>query len=104
MHVLVYMTATSQEEARTISAALVDRRLAACVNILGDIQSLFHWNGSVQNETETAFIAKTTQERLDELTETVRQLHSYDEPCVVAVPMVGGSATFLNWITTETAR
>ncbi len=103
MAVLVYMTASSTDEARTIGDALIEQRLAACVNILGPIQALFRWNGAVQNETETVFLAKTTEERLEALTEEVKRLHSYEVPCIVALPIVGGSADFLEWITTETS-
>lgn len=102
MALLVYMTAASPEEARTIGDALVTGRLAACVNILGPVQSLFRWKGQVQSETETAFIAKTTQERLDGLTAEVRRLHSYEVPCIIALPILGGDTAFLDWIASET--
>ncbi|GFM37619.1 divalent-cation tolerance protein CutA [Desulfovibrio psychrotolerans] len=102
MALLVYMTAASPEEARTIGDALVAGRFAACVNILGPVQSLFRWKGAVQSETETAFIAKTTQERLDGLTAEVRRLHSYEVPCIIALPILGGDAAFLDWIVSET--
>lgn len=102
--VIVYMTAGSKDEAERIAALLVDRRLAACVNVLGEIDSIFHWSGAVQRETETAFIAKTTSGRLDELTEAVKEAHSYDEPCVVAYELIGGSRSFLDWIEDQTRK
>ncbi|WP_126378366.1 divalent-cation tolerance protein CutA [Desulfovibrio ferrophilus] len=100
--VVVYMTAVDADEAGRIGRELVTRRLAACVNILGPIRSLYWWDGKVQDEGEIAFIAKTWEDRLDELTRTVRELHSYDEPCVVAVPVTGGSPSFIDWIRGET--
>ncbi len=99
---LVYVTASDQEEAEAIAATAVGARLAACANILGGIQSVFFWNGEVQRADETALILKTTRDRLDALTECIQELHAYDEPCIVALPIVGGSASFLAWIVDET--
>jgi periplasmic divalent cation tolerance protein len=101
---IVYMTAGSREEAEKIGASLIEKRLAACVNVLGEIDSMFHWKGEVQKETEVAFIAKTQASRLDELTAAVNEIHSYDEPCIVAYELVGGSRSFLEWIESETSR
>ncbi len=100
---LVYMTAGSEEEALAIGKALVEARLAACVNILGPIRSLYWWDGKVQDDGEIAFLAKTEEDRLAVLTETVRALHSYDTPCIITLPITGGDAGFLSWIT-ETTR
>jgi periplasmic divalent cation tolerance protein len=102
--VIVYMTAGSREEAERIASELIEKRLAACVNIFGEISSMFYWDNAVQKETEVAFIAKTAANRLEELTATVMDIHSYDEPCVVAYELVGGSRSFLQWIEDETKR
>lgn len=104
MAVIVYMTASSTLEAQSIGAALVEKRLAACVNILGPIDSMFRWDGAVQSETEIAFIAKTTEQHLDDLIHQVTQLHSYDTPCIVALPITSGSTAFLEWIKKETGK
>ena len=104
MAVLVYMTAPSPEEAERIGRALVEQRLAACVNVLGSIRSIYHWAGDIQAETETAFIAKTTDALVPALTEAVLQLHPYEVPCVVALPITGGSAAFLGWIDDVTRK
>lgn len=101
---IVYMTAGSREEAERLGAMLIEKRLAACVNVLGEVSSMFHWDGAVQKETEVAFIAKTSAARLEELTAEVMAAHSYDEPAVVAYELVGGSRSFLDWIEDETAR
>ncbi|BFR49225.1 divalent-cation tolerance protein CutA [Nitratidesulfovibrio sp. HK-II] len=104
MAVLVYMTAPNPEEAERIGRALVEQRLAACVNVLGSIRSIYHWAGDIQTETETAFIAKTTDALVPALTEAVLQLHPYEVPCVVALPITGGSAAFLGWIDDVTRK
>ena len=99
----VYMTAGSVDEARSIGAALVGDRLAACVNILEGMRSLYWWDGAVQEDHEAVLIAKTTQGQLDALVERVTALHSYDCPCIVALPMIGGHPDFLTWIAAETS-
>lgn len=101
---LVYMTAGSVEEARAIGASLVERRLAACVNILPGMLSQYRWEGSVQTDEETVLIAKTRSELVDALTRHVQEIHSYDCPCVVALPIRGGNPAFLQWIADETAE
>ena len=100
----VYMTAGSVDEARNIGRALVEERLAACINIIDGMRSLYWWEGTVQEDGETVLIAKTTEARLDMLIEQVKALHSYDCPCIVALPMVGGHADFLAWIADETSK
>ena len=102
-HILVYMTAANRAEARRIGAALVEKRLVACVNLGGPIESLYWWKGKLERGRETALIAKTRAALLPALTTEVRRLHSYENPCVVAFELVGGSAPFLKWITAETA-
>jgi len=99
---MVYVTAASNEEANAIGDALVLERLAACANILGAVEAKFFWQGATQNAQETALILKTATDRLDALTERVKALHSYDEPCVVALPIIGGSKSFTDWIEAET--
>ena len=100
---LVYVTAPNPEEARAIAKAVVEERLAACANVLGAVESCFFWDGAAQSETETALLLKTTTGRLEALTARVSALHSYDEPCVIALPIIGGSRSFIDWIAAETA-
>lgn len=100
-HCIVYMTAGDQDEAMRIGRALVDERLAACVNLLGEITSIYRWEGAVQQDGEVAFIAKTTDDKVPALSQRVAELHSYETPCVVAVPITGGATPFLSWIATE---
>ena len=97
----IYMTAGSRDEARKISKALVVSRLAACVNILDNINSFYMWEGKVQDETEVVMIAKTTAARVPQLVEKVKSLHSYDCPCIVSIPVSDGNRDFLDWIAEE---
>lgn len=100
---LVYMTMKDRQEAERIATVLVETRLVACVNILGGCESLFWWNGAVQQESEVVMVAKTTRACLEGCVEQVKKLHSYDVPCVVAMPLAGGNPEFLSWIQTVTA-
>jgi periplasmic divalent cation tolerance protein len=99
---LIYMTAGSAEEARRIGKALVEARLAACVNLIEGMKSMYWWEGAVQEDAEVVMIAKTRAALVEPLTAKVRGLHSYDCPCVVAVPIAGGNPAFLEWIAKET--
>jgi periplasmic divalent cation tolerance protein len=101
---LVYMTAANRREAEKIGQALVEERLAACVNILGPIRSMYWWEGKVQKGQEVAFIAKTPKTQVKRLIARVKALHSYECPCVVAVPIEEGFPGFLKWIEAETRK
>ena len=94
----VYITAGSKDEARSIGKALVEGKLAACVNIIDPMHSIYMWEGELQEETEVVMIAKTTDRQVEELIETVKSLHSYDCPCVLAMPVSTGNPHFLDWI------
>lgn len=94
----VYMTTDSPEEARRIGEVLVKDRLAACVNMIDNMRSLYVWEGELQDDRETVMIAKTTDACLPKLVETVKRLHSYDCPCIVALPVQGGSHDFIDWV------
>ena len=98
---VVLMTAGSQEEAEKIANALVNEMLAACVNVLPGVTSVYRWEGQVQRDQEWLLIAKTTHQVLDALVRRVRALHSYDLPEVVALPVVGGNQAYLRWIDGE---
>lgn len=94
----VYMTAKDREEAMLIGGKLVESKLAACVNIFGSIDAVFMWEGKVEKGTEVAFIAKTTADRVPELVETVKSLHSYEVPCIISLPISNGNPDFIAWI------
>lgn len=97
-YVLLYMTAPSEDEAMRIAEALATEHLAACANVLAPMASVFLWEGETQRETEWPVIAKTRRDLITDVVTRVRDLHSYETPCVVAVPVVGGDSDFLSWI------
>lgn len=100
---LVYITTETPAEARAIGAALVEERLAACVNIIEGMTSIFRWEGKIQQGSETVLIAKTRRELVEPLTARVKEMHGYSCPCVVALPILGGNPDFLRWIEEETS-
>lgn len=100
---LVYMTMENRDQAREIGRVLVRERLAACVNIIDQMNSIYWWEGKVQEENETVMIAKTRAALVPELTERVKKLHSYDVPCVVSMQLLEGNQDFLDWIERETS-
>ena len=97
----VYITAGQMEEARRIGRTLVEKRLAACVNLVDKIHSIYWWEGEIQEDSEVVLIAKTKATLLPQLVQQVKALHSYECPCVVALPILDGNADYLNWIRTE---
>jgi periplasmic divalent cation tolerance protein len=99
---LVYITAGDKDEARRIGQELVESRLAACVNIVDGMNSMYWWQGELQDETEAVLIAKTKESLVPELIERVKSMHSYDCPCVVSLPILDGNADFLKWVEDET--
>ncbi len=94
----VSITAGSEQEAEQISAAVVERRLAACVQVVGPIASRYRWQGEVEESQEWLCLAKTEAGRYPQLEATIRELHSYDEPEIIATPIVAGSQGYLDWI------
>lgn len=95
---IVLVTAPNSEEASRIADALVGGRLAACVNIVGGIESVYRWEGKVARDSEVLMIIKTTDDRYAELEAQVRALHSYTTPEVIAVRIERGSESYLNWL------
>lgn len=94
----VYITTGSLEEAESIGKALVQSKLAACVNIIDGMQSMYYWENALQTDTETVLIAKTTRAIFPELMEKVKKLHSYDCPCIISFTISEGNPPFLQWI------
>ncbi len=100
--VSVYVTAGNTDEAINIARTLIHERLAACANILGEITSVYRWEDAVHEDPETAIILKSRRDLVGPLTERIKELHSYDCPCVTALDITGGNPEFLAWIETET--
>jgi periplasmic divalent cation tolerance protein len=95
---LVYMTTADAAEARAIGKHLVQAKLAACVNILDSMNSMYVWKGEFQDDQETVMIAKTTEDRIPALLAAVKERHSYECPCIVTIPISDGNPDFLTWI------
>jgi periplasmic divalent cation tolerance protein len=96
--VLVLTTAGSESEARKIAHALVERRLAACVNVIPRIQSVYRWQGKVEHAVEYLLLIKTVKSREEEVRAAIRELHSYELPECIAIPIESGSAEYLKWL------
>ena len=99
----VYITAKDRQQARAIGKTIVTEKLAACVNIIDGMNSIYFWEGKLCDDTEAVLIAKTRDTMLDRLTKRVKELHSYSVPCIVALPIVGGNREYLGWLRNETA-
>lgn len=95
---VVLTTAGSQEEAQKIAHALVERKLAACVNIVPRIESIYRWQGKVESATEWLLIVKTTAEAFPSVRDAIKELHSYDLPECVVLEIADGSEAYLGWI------
>lgn len=99
---IVFATASSNEEASRIAGSLVEERLAACVNIVSSIESVYRWQGEVTRDKETLMIIKTTGERYAELERRIKELHSYTTPEVIALKIERGSKAYLDWLREST--
>lgn len=96
---LFYVTCADTAEAERIASALLERGLIACANILPQMLSLYHWQGELCRSEECVLLLKSTAAHSDAIIAAVQELHSYDTPCVLALPIEAGSADFLQWIT-----
>jgi periplasmic divalent cation tolerance protein len=95
---LILSTASSREEAKTIASELVSRRLAACVNILGPVASVYHWQGEVEHSEEFLLLIKSTEAQLHSIQAAVRELHSYKVPELISFTVESGLESYLSWI------
>lgn len=99
---LIYITAADAAEAKALGRALVEARLVACANVLPGITPIYRWKGQIEEGEEVALIAKTRSELVDRVVELISARHSYECPCVIAVPIAAGNPAFLDWIAAET--
>ena len=97
-NIVVMVTAKDEKEARGIARVLLEKKLAACVNVIKGVQSFFWWEGKVDQAQEILLVIKTCQKSLSQLIENVKAVHSYDVPEIIALPIVGGSEDYLNWV------
>ena len=100
--IVVYITAPSLEEAQSLAQALVREKLAACVNIIPGIQSVYQWDNAVQSDEELLLICKSRTERFEALKNRVQALHSYDVPEIISIALQNGSEPYLNWVRENT--
>lgn len=96
--VLAYVTAGSRDEALSIGRKLVEERLATCVNVLDGMTSVYRWRGTLEESNEAILIAKTRRDGFDRLAARVTELHSYDLPCVITLPVDAGLPAYLDWV------
>ncbi len=101
--IVVLVTVPSRQVGDSIAASLVEERLAACVNLVGPITSIYRWEGTVNRDEEHLLIIKSTRRRYGALEERIRQRHPYDLPEVIALPVLAGLEPYLAWVRSETA-
>ena len=102
-NIVVFITASGEDEAASIARALVEGRFAACVNIVRNLRSIYSWQGKVEDELEVLMIVKTQKKLFNSLAQKVRELHSYTVPEIIALPIVDGSEDYLKWLKDVTA-
>ena len=101
-HIIVFITVADDEEARLISRVLLKQRKAACINIVPRVNSLFWWQEKIDSAQESLLVIKTRSVLLDEVIQLVKEIHSYDVPEIIALPIIGGNKDYLEWIEKET--
>jgi periplasmic divalent cation tolerance protein len=102
--IVVLSTCASVEEAQRVARALVEKRLAACVNVLPGVRSVYHWKDAIEDEEEVLLLIKTNRALLEELRGEIERLHSYEVPEVIALAVVDGSERYLAWMNRELAH
>lgn len=96
--IVVYITAPNEDEAARMAKALVEARLAGCVNIIRNIRSIYSWQGRIEDEPEVLMVVKTQKSLFEELSKKVRELHSYSVPEIIAIPIIEGSQDYIRWL------
>ena len=102
--IVVLTTCGSADEARRIARELIAQRLAACVNLLPPVRSVYHWKGAIEEAEETLMIIKSTRRLFEPLQAAIAGLHSYEVPEIIALPIVEGAASYLAWMGAELDR
>jgi len=102
--IVIFVTASAEEEAHRIAELLLNRRKAACINIIPKVDSLFWWQGKLDSARESLLIIKTAASLLPEIVDLVKSGHSYEVPEIIAMPIVGGNEDYLRWIDNEVKR
>ena len=99
---IIYSTTSSVEEARKIARIIVEEKLAACVNIIPKIESIYRWQGKIEEDNESILLAKTIDKNVDQVIQRIKENHSYDVPDIVAIPITHGFKEYLDWVEVET--
>ena len=102
--IVVLLTAANRDEARSLAEMLVEQRLAACVQIMPEMESVYRWQGKIERQAEVLLIAKTVSGRFAKLEAEVRAVHSYETPEIVAFPLTEGSRPYLDWLSSSVAK
>lgn len=101
MFALMYITTSSEDESSLIGEKLVSERLVGCANIISDIKSFYWWQGNLENDQESILLVKSLVNKVDDIIKRVKELHSYENPGIVALPIINGSQDYLNWLKEE---
>ncbi len=104
MYALVEVTTSGEEESKCIGRQVVEERLAACANIIPSVTSFYWWKGALEEDSESILLLKTTVENVEKLILRVHELHSYDNPAIISLPIKTGSKSYLDWIRDETVK
>ena len=102
--IIVLVTCSSEEEALKIARSLVEERLAACVNLISPVRSIYRWEEKIWDERECLLVIKTQKQRFEELEGMVKSLHSYSVPEIIALPIVKGTSSYLDWLIEMTTQ
>jgi periplasmic divalent cation tolerance protein len=101
--VWIYVTTKDETQAKDIAKGLLEKRLVACANITAGMKSLYWWDGKIAEDQEAVLVLKTIRTKFSEVEAAIKKIHSYDEPCIVAMPIIEGSKGYLSWLKRETA-
>ena len=98
MYIIIFVAASNKKEAEKIAKGLLENKLAACVNILDKVKSIFWWQGKIDQAQEALLIIKSRKEKLPKIIKTVKSLHSYEVPEIIALPIIHGERNYLRWL------
>lgn len=98
MYIIILVTAGNKKEAQSIAVSLINSKLAACVNIVDKVDSLFFWEAKIDRAKEYLLVIKSKKEKLPKIIKLVKSLHSYEVPEIIAIPIIAGSKSYLRWI------
>lgn len=101
MYAFIYITTSEKDESRNIGTKLVQERLAACINIVPSIDSVYLWKGEIEEDNESLLIVKTKTKNIDKIIKRVKEIHSYETPAILAIPIIDGSKDYLDYLDSE---